>query len=69
MLSDVDQEGLYGFKIAVAGGAGALPQAPGRGDRCRYADQRRPYTPLARIAAVEPGAGSQAGSLLIRWVG
>lgn len=67
MLVSVDQEGLYGFKIAVAGGAGVSPQVPGRGaaaDMLINVDLTRP---LARIAAVEPGAGGQAGQLLIRW--
>ena len=65
MLVSVDQEGLYGFKIAVAGGAGVSPQAPGRGTA---ADMLINLTrPLARIAAVESGAGGQAGQLLIRW--
>ncbi len=67
MLVSVDQEGLYGFKIAVAGGAGALPQAPGRGTAADMLINVDLTRPLARIAAVEPGAGGQAGQLLIRW--
>ncbi len=67
MLVSVDQEGLYGFKIAVAGGAGVSPQAPAKGaaaDMLISVDLTRPLT---RIAAVEPGAGGEAGQLLIRW--
>ncbi|MCL4190619.1 MAG: hypothetical protein KJZ87_02650 [Thermoguttaceae bacterium] len=67
MLVSVDQEGLYGFKIAVAGGAGVSPQAPGRGTAADMLINVDLTRPLARIAAVEPGAGGQAGQLLIRW--
>lgn len=67
LVVTVDQEGLYGFRIAVdiAGSAAASPPAPGDVPELWVSvDLRRP---VVELTAIERGDGNLADHLIFRW--
>lgn len=67
LLAELQEEGIFGFRIAVQSGTGFGGQAPASGeppDVWVAVDVVKPY---ARILAIEPGQQDRAGQLEIRW--
>ncbi len=62
----VEDEGLYGFRIVVAG-AGGEEDRPKAGDRPDMWIGTDYTKPVARLAPLEVGPNAQPGSFLIRW--
>jgi hypothetical protein len=67
ILVAVEQEGLYGFRIAVQSRVGFGSQNPQSGDRPDVWICVDLTKPNVQILSAEPGTGDQAGQLIIRW--
>jgi hypothetical protein len=67
LIATVDQEGLYGFRIAVdiAGSAAATP--PSAGDQPELWVSVDLNRPAVELTAIEKGAGNLADHLVFRW--
>ncbi len=63
----VDEEGVFGFRVAVANGAGIGGRQPAAGDRPDLLICVDTTKPVARITSVEQGADAEAGQLIVSW--
>lgn len=64
---EVEEEGLYGFRMVVVGGTGLASNRPRPGDPADIWVTVDLTMPNARITSAIYGAGEQAGQLDIRW--
>ena len=67
LLVNVDEEGLYGFRLGVANGAGLGGHPPQGGDVPDLWVGVDVTKPLARITSAEQGVESEARYLIISW--
>lgn len=67
MVVTVNEEGLYGFRVAVRSGAGLGGDPPKSGDTPDLWVAVDLSKPNCRIVSAEQTTGDQAGQLLIRW--
>ncbi len=67
MLVTVQEEGIYGFRVAVCNAHGLGGEKPQSGDPPDVWIGVDLTEPTARILSVERGAGYQAGQLTIQW--
>lgn len=63
----VDEEGIYGFRIAVTSGSGLGGLAPRSGDLPEVWIGVDLTKPVARLAPIKPENGDRAGELTISW--
>lgn len=63
----VDEEGVFGFRVAVANGVGIGGKAPVAGDRPDLSIRVDATKPVARITSVEQGADAEAGQWIVSW--
>ena len=63
----VDEEGTYGFRIAIQSGAGLGGKAPQRGDLPEIRIGVDMTKPTGRITAAQQGQGADADKLTIGW--
>jgi len=67
MVVQVDQEGVYGFRIVPTSSTGVREHPPKAGDPPDVAVGVDLTQPTARILGVEPGTGPDSGRLVVRW--
>jgi len=67
MLVTVNEEGLYGLRVAVRDAAGSGSGKPQSGDLPDVWVGVDLTRPTARILSAERGTGDQAGQFIIRW--
>jgi hypothetical protein len=67
MLTSVNEEGVYGFRVVPTRGQAIPNSAPRRGQTPDLWIAVDLKSPLARIVSVEEREGDEAGKLLIRW--
>ncbi|MEN6458874.1 MAG: hypothetical protein ABFC63_08080 [Thermoguttaceae bacterium] len=67
LLVNVDAEGVYGFRVVVANGAGLGARPPRSGDLPDLWIGVDLTKPAARIVSAQQGADSEAGHLIISW--
>ena len=64
---EVDESGVYGFRIVVHSRDGLTGLAPNRGDKPDMWVNVDTEAPLAQIISVPYGRGNEAGRLIINW--
>ena len=64
---DLPGDGVYGLALVVCSGSGTCSPIPSRGDAPEYRIEVDTTKPAAQITGVSPGAGTDAGTILITW--
>ena len=64
---EVEQDGVYGFRVVIVGRSGLAGRSPRAGDLADLWVGVDVTPPTARLTAALYGAGPQAGQLDIRW--
>ncbi|MBX3412754.1 MAG: hypothetical protein KF708_08705 [Pirellulales bacterium] len=67
LVVSVDEEGIYGFRIAVTSGSGLGGFAPRSGDLPEVWIGVDLTKPVARLAPIKPENADRAGELTIKW--
>lgn len=67
LIVTVDGEGLYGFRIVVAGAGGEAPVRPVAGDQPELWVGVDLHRPVAELTSVEVGADNLADHMMLRW--
>jgi len=67
LLVKVDEEGVYGFKVVIASGAGLGGQPPRPGDLPDVTIGVDLTKPVAQILAADQGTGPETGKLVVTW--
>jgi hypothetical protein len=67
LLVEVENEGIYGFRVVVVGRNGLASQSPRAGDLADLWVGVDVTKPIAEITSAAYGSGSYAGQLDIRW--
>jgi hypothetical protein len=67
LLVSVDEEGIYGFRVAVANGSGMGGKTPMAGDLPDLWIAVDLTKPTARIVSAQQGVDAEAGQLIISW--
>lgn len=64
---EVDEQGVYGFRVVIQSRDGLTGRPPRRGDRPDMLVQVDTQAPRVHIASVPYGRGQEAGRLIINW--
>jgi len=64
---NLDEEGLYGFRIVVSSGVGLGGEPPASGEQPEIWVEVDLTPPRARLISAEPGRGAEAAHLIISW--
>lgn len=67
LLVEVENEGIYGFRVVIVGKNGLASQTPRSGDLADLWVGVDTTKPVAQITSAEYGSGAYAGQLDIRW--
>ncbi|HYO25479.1 MAG TPA: hypothetical protein VEQ85_11090, partial [Lacipirellulaceae bacterium] len=67
MRVTVPAPGVYGFRIVVDGGNGALAPTPQAGDQPEMVVGVDREAPRTELVAAEPGQGPDVGQVVVRW--
>jgi hypothetical protein len=67
LLVTVDEDGIYGFRVVAANGAGVGAKPPVSGDQPDIWVGVDLVKPIATILSAQQGVGPEAGQLIVTW--
>ncbi|MGE0607412.1 MAG: hypothetical protein AB7O62_09985 [Pirellulales bacterium] len=67
LAAQVEEEGVYGFRVLVQSGSGLVEAPPKSGDVPEVWVRVDLTPPVCRIVGVDHGSGERAGQLIIHW--